>query len=41
MVSRASQVFDEQGEIRDEAVRGQLARLLDGFAAFAAGNAAR
>ena len=41
MVSRASQVFDEQGGIRDEAVRGQLARFLDGFAAFAAEKPAR
>jgi chromate reductase, NAD(P)H dehydrogenase (quinone) len=41
MVSRASQVFDEHGEIRDEAVRGQLARFLAGFAAFAAETPAR
>jgi NAD(P)H-dependent FMN reductase len=41
MVSRASQVFDEQGGIRDEAVRGQLARFLAGFAAFASETAAR
>ena len=41
MVSRASQVFDEQGEIRDEAVRGQLARFLTGFAAFASETPAR
>lgn len=39
MVSRAGQVIDEKGEIRDEAVRGQLARFLDGFAAFAAESA--
>jgi NAD(P)H-dependent FMN reductase len=36
MASRASQLFDEQGAIRDEAVRTQLARFLAGFAAFAA-----
>jgi chromate reductase len=36
MVSRASQLFDEKGEIRDEGVRGQLVRFLTGFAAFAA-----
>jgi NAD(P)H-dependent FMN reductase len=41
MVSRATQVFDEGGGLRDEAVRGQLARFLNGFAAFAAGRAAR
>jgi NAD(P)H-dependent FMN reductase len=36
MVSRAQQVFDEGGAIRDEAIRSQLVRFLDGFAAFAA-----
>jgi NAD(P)H-dependent FMN reductase len=41
MVSRAANVFDEHGEIRDDAVRGQLARFLAGFAAFAAETAAR
>jgi chromate reductase, NAD(P)H dehydrogenase (quinone) len=41
MVSRAQQVFDESGAIRDEAMRTQLARFLDGFAAFAAEKAAR
>ncbi len=41
MVSRASQVFDEHGGIRDEAVRGQLAKFLAGFAAFAAETTAR
>lgn len=35
MVSRASQLFDELGQLRDEAVRGQLAKFLAGFAAFA------
>ena len=38
MVSRASQLFDEQGQLRDEAVRGQLTKFLAGFAAFAAGG---
>ena len=41
MVSRAAQVFDESGGLRDEAVRGQLAKFLNGFAAFAAERAAR
>ena len=41
MVSRAGQVFDEQGGIRDETVRGSLARFLTGFAAFAAERAGR
>ena len=36
MVSRASQSFDEQGQLRDEKVREQLAKFLAGFAAFAA-----
>jgi NAD(P)H-dependent FMN reductase len=34
LVSRATQVFDEQGQMRDEKVRGQLAEYLKGFAAF-------
>ena len=37
MVSRASQLFDEQGQLRDEKVREQLAKFLAGFAAFAGG----
>lgn len=41
MVSRASQLFDEHGAIRDEAIRGQLAKFLAGFAAFAAETSAR
>ena len=41
MVSRAAQVFDESGGLKDEAVRGQLAKFLNGFAAFAAERAAR
>jgi NAD(P)H-dependent FMN reductase len=35
LVSRAHQRFDEQGELKDESVRGRLAAFLDGFAAFA------
>ena len=34
-VSRAQQVFDEQGAIRDEAVRKQLSEFLRGFGEFA------
>jgi NAD(P)H-dependent FMN reductase len=41
MVSRASQLFDEQGQLRDEKVREQLAKFLAGFAAFAAEAPAR
>lgn len=41
MVSRASQLFDENGAMRDEAIRGQLAKFLTGFAAFAAETSAR
>jgi NAD(P)H-dependent FMN reductase len=35
MVSRAGQAFDENGALKDEAVRGQLAKFVTGFAAFA------
>ena len=35
MVARASSVFDEQGELIDEKVRGQLRQFIEGFAAFA------
>jgi len=35
LISRAHQRFDEQGELKDESVRGRLAAFLDGFAAFA------
>ena len=35
MVSRAGQAFDEQGAIRDEALRKQLGAFLHGFAQFA------
>jgi NAD(P)H-dependent FMN reductase len=41
MVSRAAQVFDESGAIRDEAVRAQLGKFLAGFAAFAREAAVR
>jgi len=36
MVSRAQQVFDEHGEIKDEATREQLRKFVAGFAGFAA-----
>lgn len=35
MLSRASQVFDEHGEIKDEAAREQLRKFVAGFAEFA------
>ena len=35
MVSRAHQVFDESGGIRDEALRGQIQKFVAGFVAFA------
>lgn len=35
MVSRASQVFDADGEIADDAIREQLGKFVEGFAAFA------
>jgi NAD(P)H-dependent FMN reductase len=35
MVSRAAQVFDEHGELRDDAVREQLRKFVTGFVAFA------
>jgi NAD(P)H-dependent FMN reductase len=34
LVSRAGSVFDEKGAIKDDAVREQLAKFLQGFAAF-------
>lgn len=34
LVSRAHQVFDEQGEMQDERVRKQLSEFLSGFASF-------
>jgi chromate reductase, NAD(P)H dehydrogenase (quinone) len=40
MVSRASQVFDAQGEITDQAIREQLRKFTLGFAAFASERAA-
>lgn len=41
MVSRANQVFDESGGIRDEALRDQLQKFVAGFAAFAGVEGAR
>jgi NAD(P)H-dependent FMN reductase len=35
MLSRAHQVFDEQGEVKDEATREQLRKFVAGFAEFA------
>lgn len=35
MLSRASQVFDEHGDIKDEATREQLRKFVAGFAEFA------
>jgi NAD(P)H-dependent FMN reductase len=35
MVSRAAKVFDEHGELCDDAVREQLGKFVAGFAAFA------
>jgi len=37
MLSRATQAFDEQGELQDEAMREQLRKFVAGFAAFAGG----
>jgi NAD(P)H-dependent FMN reductase len=34
MVSRAGSVFNEAGELTDEAIRGQLAKYVAGFVAF-------
>lgn len=39
MVSRAGKVFDEQGQLVDEAIAKQLADFVAGFAAFAAQKA--
>jgi NAD(P)H-dependent FMN reductase len=38
MVSRAQQVFDAGGHLQDEATRQQLARFIEGFAAFTAAS---
>ena len=38
MVARASTVFNEQGDLIDEKVRGQLRQFVQGFAEFAAEN---
>jgi Predicted flavoprotein len=37
LVSRAHKVFDEHGELQDEAIRKQLSDFLRGFAAYIAG----
>jgi chromate reductase, NAD(P)H dehydrogenase (quinone) len=34
LVSRANQVFDQNGEILDDSIRGQLANFLKGFATY-------
>jgi NAD(P)H-dependent FMN reductase len=39
MVSRAGKAFNEEGELIDDAVRGQLREFLQGFAAFVSANA--
>jgi NAD(P)H-dependent FMN reductase len=39
MVSRANTVFDERGELKDDAVRQNLARFVDGFAQFVTAQA--
>ena len=36
MVSRAHQMFDQGGQLQDDATRTQLVRFLEGFAAFVA-----
>ena len=38
-VARAGTVFNEQGDLIDEKVRGQLRQFVQGFAAFVAGSA--
>lgn len=40
MVSRATQMFDEDGALRDEAIRKQLGDFLNGFAAWIDGGGA-
>lgn len=39
MISRAGDVFDDDGELKDEAVRGRVADFINGFANFAAPGA--
>jgi len=41
LVSRAESVFDQDGALVDEKVRGQLAKLLQGFVEFARARGAR
>lgn len=38
MVSRAGGMFDEAGDLRDEATRGRVAEFVRGFAAFSASS---
>jgi chromate reductase len=38
MVSNAAKVFDDQGRLVDEAIKGRLQTFVNGFAAFAAGT---
>lgn len=38
MISRAGDVFGDDGELKDDAVRGRVADFVKGFAAFAAGD---
>lgn len=40
MIPRAGDVFDDQGELHDEAVRRRVADFIGGFAAFAAKSSA-
>jgi chromate reductase, NAD(P)H dehydrogenase (quinone) len=41
MVSRAQQVFDEDGGIKDEAIRGQVSKFVSEFAGFTAAQLPR
>jgi hypothetical protein len=38
MVSRAATVFDDSGEIKDDALLAQLRKFMSGFAAFVQSN---
>jgi hypothetical protein len=38
MVSRAASVFDDAGEIKDDALLAQLRKFMSGFAAFVKAN---
>ena len=41
LVSRAHLVFDENGSLKDDAIRAQLGKFLEGFAAFVASHRVR